>query len=91
MSEKISPGRAATTSAEYAVPRHSSLFIRQAAFVSTMILLTGLGLTLAGYLFARLIIDDQIRVRSAGGGHGTARQPAGVHRTPGRTHAAVRQ
>jgi PAS domain S-box-containing protein len=63
MSEKISPERAATTSAEYAVPRHSSLFIRQAAFVSTMILLTGSGLTLAGYVFARLIIDEQISVR----------------------------
>jgi two-component system, sensor histidine kinase and response regulator len=63
MSENMSPERATTASAEYTVPRYSSLFIRQAAFVATMILLTGIALTVAGNIFARLILDDQIRHR----------------------------
>ncbi|MHB8971997.1 MAG: ATP-binding protein [Pirellulaceae bacterium] len=63
MSEGGSPERADASLANHVTPRHSSLFIRLAAFVSIMILLTGGGLTIAGYGFARLIIDEQIRVR----------------------------
>jgi PAS domain S-box-containing protein len=62
MNEVGSPERAATTAADHVAPRHSSLFVRLAAFVSLMILLTGGGLTIAGYGFARLIIDEQVRV-----------------------------
>ena len=62
MNEVGSPERAATPAADRVAPRHSSLFVRLAAFVSLMILLTGGGLTIAGYGFARLIIDEQVRV-----------------------------
>lgn len=47
------------------VPRSASLFTRLAAFVSLLILVTGIGLTIAGYSFARMIIDQQIALRIA--------------------------
>jgi len=63
MSEKTSPVQADTAAADHVVPRHSSLFVRQAAFVATLILLTGGGLTVASYGFAHLIINEQIGIR----------------------------
>ena len=63
MSEQPASDPASTSSAEFAVPRYSSLFTRQAIFVAVMILVTGGGLTIAGYGFARRMLSEQLRVR----------------------------
>ena len=60
MSEQPSLESAA---ADFTVPRYSSLFTRQTAFVAVMILLTGGGLTVAGYGFARMMLTEQIQLR----------------------------
>ena len=63
MSEQPTLEACSTPPAEQVASRYSSLFTRQAAFVTVMILLTGGGLTVAGYGFARATITDQIRKR----------------------------
>ncbi len=63
MNEDPSGKRMSVTMADRVVPRFSSLFTRQAIFVTVMILLTGCGLTIAGYGFARWILAEQISKR----------------------------
>ncbi len=57
-SEAVSP-----EVANFVVPRHAALHTRQATFVAIMILLTGCGLTIAGYGFAKSILARQVRQR----------------------------
>ncbi len=63
MSERPSMESVPATAADFVAPRYSSLFTRQTAFVAVMILVTGGGLTVAGYGFARRMLAEQIRVR----------------------------
>ncbi len=63
MNEDPSAERTSVTAADRIVSPSSSLFTRQAIFVTVMILLTGCGLTIAGYGFARQILTQQIGKR----------------------------
>jgi len=63
MNEEPSGEMRTVTAVDHPVPRHASLFTRQTTFVAVMILLTGVGLTVAGYHFARMILDDQLHQR----------------------------
>ena len=61
MSRTSSTESAAAAPIDFAARRYSSLSMRQAVFVSIMILLTGGALTIGGYAFAKYILDGQIR------------------------------
>ena len=61
MSE-TSASKPASWSSDQVAPHRSSLFVRQAAFVAVMILLTGSGLTVAGYRFAQNVLAEQVRL-----------------------------
>ena len=63
MTEDPSEEVATSPAGDRSTPKFSSLFARQATFVTIMILLTGCGLTVAGYGFAQGILARQIRTR----------------------------
>ncbi len=63
MTEQTLPESTSRSPTDFVTPRYSSLFTRQAAFVAVMILLTGGGLTIAGYSFARMMLLEQQRMR----------------------------
>ena len=63
MNENASREWVARATDDAVVPNSASLFTRLAAFVSVLVLVTGVGLTIAGYSFARMIIDEQIAIR----------------------------